>query len=141
MIDAKEIVEIFELLGDWEERYRYLVEMGEQMPPMAPELKTESNKVQGCVSEVWVRLMPTSGHGGALVLSGDSETAIIKGVVAVIAALCERKTADEILETDFDRLFEDLDLAEHLSPNRHVGIYSIVNKIYSQARGLVSEAA
>ncbi len=141
MTDAKEIIEIFELLGDWDERYQYLVETGERMPPMPGALKTDSNKVQGCVSEVWVKLLPSACADGRLSLAGDSETAIIKGVVAVIAALCENKTAAEILDTDFDRLFEDLALADHLSPNRHVGIYSIVNKIYAQARVLISEAA
>lgn len=141
MLDTQEIVEMFELLGDWEERYRFLVEMGEQMSPMPVALKTDGNKVQGCVSEVWVRLIPVSPGDAALTLAGDSETAIIKGVVAVIAALCTNKTAEQILDTDFDQLFEDLALADHLSPNRHVGIYSIVNKICGQARALASAAA
>ncbi len=139
MKDSKEILEIFDLLGDWEERYRFLVDIGERLPAMPPELKTETNKVQGCVSEVWVRLLPSKGE--QLTLIADSQTAIIKGVVAVIVALCDGKTAEQILDTDFDSLFEELALAEHLSPNRHVGIYSIVNKIYAQARGMIGVAA
>jgi cysteine desulfuration protein SufE len=141
MTEIQDIVDTFEFLGDWEDRYRYLVELGEQLPAMSAELKTESNKVQGCVSEVWVRLAPSPRAPGTLELAGDSETAIIKGVVALIVAVCRDKTPQEILETDIDQLFDRLELAEHLSPNRHVGIYAIVGKINSQARSLASAAA
>jgi cysteine desulfuration protein SufE len=140
MTDIGSIVEAFELLGDWEERYQYLVEMGEQLPSAAPSLRTEGNKVQGCVSEVWVRLV-AAATDGRVHLEGDSNTAIIKGVVALIVTLCRDKTPREVLDIDFDRLFERLELSEHLSPNRHVGVYAIVNKVYAQARALLSEAA
>ena len=141
MTDIQDIVDTFDFLGDWEDRYRYLVELGEQLPPMTADLKSESNKVQGCVSEVWVRLRPSPRGAGKLELEGDSETAIIKGVVALIVAVCRDKTPQEVLDTDIDRLFDRLELAEHLSPNRHVGIYAIVGKINAQARALATRAA
>jgi cysteine desulfuration protein SufE len=141
MTQIQDIIDTFEFLGDWEDRYRYLVELGEQLPPMPAELKVESNKVQGCVSQVWVRLRPSARKPGSMELEGDSETAIIKGVVALIVAVCRDKTPEEILETDIERLFDRLELAEHLSPSRHVGIYAIVGKIQAQARALVSRAA
>lgn len=139
MSTIDELVENFEFLQDWDEKYQYLIELGELLPAMAPELRIDTNKVQGCVSDVWVALRSVGSE--RLLLEADSNTPIIKGVVALLVTLCREKAAQEILETDFDQLFERLSLADHLSPNRHVGIYSIVNKIYAQAQIRLEEAA
>jgi cysteine desulfuration protein SufE len=139
MTSIQDIVDAFELLGDWEARFEYLIELGEQLTPMPADLRTETWKVQGCISQVWVRLRQDGPD--RVELEGDSETAIIKGVVALLAALCHGRGPQEIVEMDFDALFGRLELAEHLSPNRHLGVYAIVDKITQQARRLASQAA
>lgn len=132
--DIADIVEAFELLGDWDQRYQYLVELGERLAPMDPADKTEANRVKECMSLVHVIVRPHPGQAGALAYSGDCDTAIIKGVVALLVQLFSGKSVDEIEGLDVDALFEGLHLEEHLSPNRHVGVYAIVGKMKQQAR-------
>jgi len=136
--DIQEIVDTFELLGDWDQRYEYLVELGERLAPMDPADKTDANRVMECMSTVHVVARPLYGadadhSGGKLRFAGDCDTAIIKGVVALLVGLFSGKTRQEIEQTDIDDLFTGLKLEEHLSPNRHVGVYAIVNKIKRQA--------
>lgn len=135
MTDARidEIIEVFELLGDWDQRYQYLVELGERLPPMDPADKVDANRVMECMSTVHVVARPLNG-GPKLRYTGDCDTAIIKGVVALLVQLLSDKTVAEIEDTDVDALFEGLRLEEHLSPNRHVGVYAIVNKMKLKAR-------
>jgi cysteine desulfuration protein SufE len=129
----QDIIDTFELLGDWEQRYQYLVELGERLPPMTPEDKVDGNRVMECMSTVHVVAKPAEG---VVQFDGDCDTAIIKGVVALLVGLFSGKTAKEIETTDVDALFAGLQLEEHLSPNRHVGVYAIVNKMKGQAAGL-----
>jgi cysteine desulfuration protein SufE len=133
MTDVADILDSFDLLGDWEQRYQYLVELGERLPPMADADRCEDNRVKACMSQVWVATASDTRRPGHVRLTGDCDTAIIKGVVALLVSLSDGKTPAEILTTDFDGLFEGLKLAEHLSPSRHVGIYAIVEKIREQA--------
>jgi len=126
----QDIIDTFDLLGDWEQRYEYLVELGERLPPMEAADKVEANRVMECMSTVHVAAKP---EAGAFRFAGDCDTAIIKGVVALLVGLFSGKTAAEVEETDVDALFEGLRLEEHLSPNRHVGVYAIVNKMKGQA--------
>jgi cysteine desulfuration protein SufE len=132
--DIGEIIENFELLGDWEARYQYLVELGERLAPMPSAHKTNANRVVECMSLVHVAAQPHPEHPGRLAYWGDCDTAIIKGVVALLVGLFSSKTPDEIESLDVDELFQGLQLEEHLSPNRHVGVYAIVNKMKAQAR-------
>lgn len=136
-----EIVETFELLGDWDQRYAYLIEMGERLPSMPAALKTEDNHVKPCMSTVHVAAFPDTAAPGRIRYHGDCDTAIIKGVLALLIELCSGLTADEIQAIDMDEIFERLQLGEHLSPNRHVGIYAIVDLMKSQAARLRSQAA
>ena len=136
MTTLDDIVDIFELLEDWEQRYQYLIELGEKMPAMPGEYKTEHNKVKGCMSQVWVYASPDEKHGDKLHYHGDCDTSIIKGVLAVLIQLANDKTANEIQQLDVDELFERLNLDEHLSPNRHVGVFAIVELMKQQARAL-----
>ena len=137
MSDAEidEIVAAFDLLGDWDERYQYLVELGERLAPMPVSDKTEANLVKECMSTVHtaVHLAAEAGPDGPLTFTGDCDTAIIKGVVALLVGLFSGKTAAEIEALDVDALFHGLHLEEHLSPNRHVGIYAIVGRMKKQA--------
>jgi len=138
--EIADIVDTFDLLGDWDQRYEYLVELGERLAPMRPEDKTDTNRVMECMSTVHVIARPVDGHG-RLRFDGDCDTAIIKGVVALLVGLFSDKTCEEIDALDVDALFTGLKLEEHLSPNRHVGVYAIVNKMKRQAAEAAPQAA
>jgi cysteine desulfuration protein SufE len=131
--DIAEIIETFELFGDWDQRYEYLVELGERLPPLDPALKVDDNLVKECMSTVHVAAKPDPADTDRLVFEGDCDTAIIKGVVALLLGLFSGKTRAEVEDLDVDQLFQGLHLEEHLSPNRHVGVYAIVNKMKRQA--------
>ncbi|SCX97842.1 SufE family protein [Microvirga guangxiensis] len=130
-----EIVSNFELLDDWEERYRYVIELGRMMEPLPEEAHTDSNKVRGCASQVWLetRLDRSSGKP-ALHLLGDSDAHIVRGLVALMIALYNGKTPDEALATDALGLFKELGLAEHLTPQRSNGVRSMVERIRHDAQ-------
>ncbi len=134
--EIEEIIETFELFGDWDQRYEYLVELGERMPAMDGADKTDVNQVKECMSTVHVAAHRVPERVGALRFTADCDTAIIKGVVALLVRLFSGKTPAEIDATDVDALFQGLHLEDHLSPNRHVGVYAIVNKMKGQARAL-----
>ena len=138
MSDAEiaDIVETFEILGDWDQRYHYLVELGERLAPMPAADKTEANRVKECMSTVYtaVHSQDQTGRPATLSFTGDCDTAIIKGVVALLVGLFSGKTPAEIEALDVDALFDGLHLEEHLSPNRHVGVYAIVGRMKAQAR-------
>ncbi len=140
-MNLDEIVDIFDVLGDWEQRYEYLVELGEKLPPMPEEYKTEENKVKGCMSQVWVKAYRDPDDPRRIHFHGDCDTSIIKGVLALLIQLLDGKTAEEIQKLDVDEFFNRLKLGEHLSPNRHFGIYALVELMKEQARQLASEAA
>jgi cysteine desulfuration protein SufE len=129
MSEIKEIVEAFEFLGDWDARYQYLIEVGESLPPMAPELKTDANWVKPCMSRVHVAAQRVPGEPELIRFVGDCDTAIIKGVLALLINLLSYRSLEAINGMDVDGLFSRLQLDEHLSPNRHVGIYAIVEKM------------
>jgi cysteine desulfuration protein SufE len=131
--EIQDIIDNFELLGDWEQRYQYLVELGEQLPAMPVALKTPAQRVIECMSVVHVAAQPDPAGAGIINYCGDCDTAIIKGAVALLVGLFSGKTAAEIAALDVDALFQELQLEENLSPNRHVGIYAIVNKMKMQA--------
>ncbi len=136
MSDFSDIFETFELLGDWDARYQYLVELGEQMEPMPAVGKTEGNQVKPCMSTVHIVAYRDGDDPDVIRYYGDCDTAIIKGVVALLVGLMSDKTVRQILELDIDRLFEGLRLQEHLSPARHVGIFAIVEHMKDQASHL-----
>ena len=138
MTSLDAIVDIFELLGDWEQRYQYLTELGEKLPVMPAALKTLETKVRGCMSEVWVYAYRDEHNPELIRFHGDCDTSIIKGVLAVLIQLASGKTVAEVEQLDVDELFSRLNLDEHLSPNRHVGVYAIVDLMKQQARMLQS---
>lgn len=134
-----DIIDTFELLGDWDQRYEYLVELGERLPPMPASERQEANRVKECMSTVHTAAHLAAENDGRLVYTGDCDTAIIKGVVALLVELFSGKTAQEIEALDVDALFTGLNLEEHLSPNRHVGVYAIVGKMKGQAQTLMAD--
>lgn len=141
MTDLQEFVDTFDLLGDWDQRYQYLIELGEQLPPMPEELKTEDNRVKGCMSTVYTAPYPDPEHPGTVSFHGDCDTAVIKGVLALLIQLTRGRTVKELHELDMDEIFEKLNLDEQLSPNRHIGVYAIFELMKSQARALQQHSA
>ena len=136
MTDLQDIVEAFELLGDWESRYQYLIELGESLPLMPEANQTEERRVKACMSKLWIRAYPDPDNGELIRFEGECDTAVIKGVLALLIGLVSGKTADEIQQLDLDEVFQRLRLDEHLSPNRHVGVYAIVDLMKQQAAAL-----
>jgi cysteine desulfuration protein SufE len=136
MTTLDDIVEAFELLGDWEQRYQYLSDLGEKLPAFPEEARTEDNKVKGCMSQVWVRAYRDPAHSDNIFYHADCDTTTIKGVIALLVDLMSDKTVEEIQAVDLDEIFDRLNLYDHLSPARHVGVYSIVEMMKQQAREL-----
>jgi cysteine desulfuration protein SufE len=136
----------FALLDEWEDRYRYLIELGRALEPLPEALRTETNKVRGCASQVWLASAAHSangaGHGpdAVLDLKGDSDAHIVRGLIAVLFALFDGKTAEEILRTDARAVFADLGLKEHLTPQRSNGFFSMVERIRADAQALAAKA-
>lgn len=133
-----EFVEAFDLLGDWESRYQYLIELGEGLETMPQGQMVEENRVKQCMSTVFVHAGRDTECPGRIVFHGYCDTSIIRGVVALLVRLFSGKTPHEVVRTDVDELFENLHLEEHLSPNRHVGIYAIVDKMKAQAAAFLA---
>lgn len=131
-----EIIGNFELLEEWEDRYRYLIELGRTLEPLPEAAYTDANKVRGCASQVWLETTRGRDAAGAPVLTfrGDSDAHIVRGLVALALALYSGRTAQEIVDTDAMPLFRDLGLAEHLTPQRANGLRSMVERIKNEAR-------
>jgi cysteine desulfuration protein SufE len=131
-----DIITNFDLLDEWDDRYRYLIELGRELEPLPDPARTEANKVRGCASQVWLETIPTAGSEGDTHLSfrGDSDAHIVRGLVALTIAACSGQSADTILKTDVFSLFEKLGLAAHLTPQRSNGVRSMIERIRSDAR-------
>jgi cysteine desulfuration protein SufE len=128
-----EIAENLSFLDDWEDRYRYLIELGEALPPLAPEERNAANKVHGCASQVWL----VSEHDGPILrYRGESDAKIVRGLVAILVALYSGRPANEIAETDALAVFDQLGLREHLSTQRANGLAAMVNRVRAEARAL-----
>lgn len=125
-----ELVENFELFDDWEERYRYVIDLGKQMPELPEALKTDSTLVEGCVSRVWLdEKVSGSGSGAVIEFTGDSDAFIVKGLIAVLQTLFSGQTAQAILDTDVPHELSRIDLSGHLSPQRSNGLNAMVGRI------------
>jgi cysteine desulfuration protein SufE len=131
---AEQLVELFEMFDDWEDRYAFLIDLGRQLPPMDEADKIEPNRVQGCQSQVWVvahkRVQP---EGAVIEFVADSDSAIVKGLIAVLHRVYSGQPADKILTYDIQSLLKRLDLEEHLSMNRRNGLYSMIQRIQALA--------
>ena len=129
-----EIVDLFQFISDWEMRYHFLVELGEELPALDERYQVDENLVRGCMSKVWIAVEPDDEDPRILNFVGDCDTATIKGIVAVLIALYSGNTTQAVLSIDADQVFEKLGLYDHLSPHRHVGVYAIVEKIKEISR-------
>ena len=142
MADITEIIDNFAVLDDWDDRYRYLFEWGRTLPPRAAAAHSDANKVQGCVSQVWLdtHVRPDGAGGPLLTFEGDSDAHIVRGLIAILFATFSGKRASEILAIDALALFERLGLREHLTPQRSNGFRSMIERIRTDARGALTAA-
>ena len=134
-----DIEENLSFLDDWEDRYRYIIELGQALPPLAESEKSADNKVHGCVSQVW--LVSAAGSDGmlpTLTYRGESDAMIVRGLVAILIALYSGRSVDDIAATDAIAVFDRLGLREHLSTQRSNGLVAMVNRIRSEARALLA---
>jgi cysteine desulfuration protein SufE len=131
----------FALLDDWEDRYRYVIELGRGLAPLPDALRTDANKVRGCASQVWLASTarpPRPGAAPALAFQGDSDAHIVRGLIAILFALYQDRTPEEILATDARAMFAELGLQEHITPQRSNGFFSMVERIRSDARAIAT---
>ena len=142
MTDIDEIVDNFSLLDQWDDRYRYVIELGRALPPLPDEAHTDVNKVQGCASQVWLttNIEPDGAGGPVMTFEGDSDAHIVRGLVAILIALYSGKTAREILGTDALALFDRIGLRENLTPQRSNGLRSMVERVRAEATAALATA-
>jgi cysteine desulfuration protein SufE len=137
----RDIEDNFALLDDWEDRYRYIIELGQALPPLAEDERNAANKVNGCVSQVWL-VSATGMAGGMPVLRyrGESDALIVRGLVAILVALYSGRSAGDIAATDAIAVFDRLGLRQHLSTQRANGLVAMVSRIRSEAKSLAGAA-
>ena len=133
-IDYPRVVETFEFLQDWDSRYHFITELGEKLESYPDEERIDLYLVPECMSTVYIRAI--RGTEGIFTFRGDCDTSTVKGVVAILLAMFNGKTAQEIEEFDADAEFEKLGLFEHLSPSRHVGVYAMVQRVKRQVSAI-----
>jgi cysteine desulfuration protein SufE len=129
------IAENLGYLTDWEDRYRYIIELGHALPPLDEADRTPANKVHGCASQVW---LATRQDVGTLTYTGDSDAMIVKGLVAIVIALYSGRTPEDIARTDAIAVFDQLGLREHLTTQRSNGLVAMVNRIRNDARTMLA---
>jgi cysteine desulfuration protein SufE len=135
-----EIIDNFSLLEEWDDRYRYVIELGRSLIPLSEDDRTDTNKVQGCASQVWLatKVGRNGADGPMLTFRGDSDAHIVRGLIAILFAMFSGKHAREILAADAIAVFEQLGLREHLTPQRSNGFRSMVERIRSDARSALA---
>lgn len=128
MLELEELTENFALFDDWEERYRYLIDLGRKIPAMDDSLKTDETLVRGCTSRVW---MVPEIRDGRLYFQADSDAHIVRGLVAILIAAYQGQSLEHVRTLDIEAVFNGLGLGQHLSPSRRNGFFSMVDKIRS----------
>lgn len=123
----------FALLDDWEDRYRYVIELGRALPPLPDGLRTDATKVRGCASQVW---LSTARDGAGMAMQGASDALIVQGLIAILFAVYRGKSLTEIAEFDAEAVFDGLGLKDHLTPQRSNGLGAMVARIRADARAL-----
>jgi cysteine desulfuration protein SufE len=143
MTTIDDIRDNFALLEDWDDRYRYVIELGRTLEPMPEAEHSLDNKVQGCVSQVWLskKLDRSGGNGPVLKYRGDSDAHIVRGLIAILLTLYSGRSPQEILATDAIAVFDEFGFREHLTPQRSNGLRSMVERIRSDARAALAMAS
>jgi cysteine desulfuration protein SufE len=125
-----DIREAFSLFDDWEDRYRYLIDLAKYLPPMGDDVKTESNIVRGCTSRVW---MVTDFRNGMVRFVADSDAHIVKGLIGLLMAIYNEQPTDTLRTLPVEQVFEELGLAQNISPNRRNGFFAMVERLKAEA--------
>jgi cysteine desulfuration protein SufE len=133
--DLNDLAAEFDLMGDWEDRYRYIIDLGRELAPLAEGERSPANKVRGCASQVWLATEP--GPGRSLNFRGDSDAHIVRGLIAILLRLYSGRTADQILAFDARAAFDRLGLAGALSAQRSNGLNAMVERIRGDARAML----
>ena len=142
MTTIDEIRDNFELLEEWDDRYRYVIELGRTLVPMPEAEHSAENKVQGCASQVWLsKQVDHEGDERRLNYLGDSDAHIVRGLVAILLTLYSGHTPQEILATDALAVFDEFGFREHLTPQRSNGLRAMVERIRADAREALAEAS
>jgi cysteine desulfuration protein SufE len=128
----------FEVLGDWEERYRYVIDLGKDLAPLTDAERSDANKVRGCASQVWLVTEPHAD--GTLTFRGDSDAHIVRGLIAILLTLYSGHTPQQILATDAIAVFDEFGFREHLTPQRSNGLRAMVERIRADAREALATA-
>ncbi|MGC2319600.1 MAG: SufE family protein [Bradyrhizobium sp.] len=138
-----EIRDNFALLDDWDDRYRYVIELGRTLDPMPAAEHSAANKVQGCVSQVWLSKRVDRSHADEPLLNylGDSDAHIVRGLIAILLTMYSGHTPREILSTDALAVFNEFGFREHLTPQRSNGLRAMVERIRSDAREALAAAS
>lgn len=138
MASLDKILDDFAFLDDWEDRYRYVIELGKALPDLAEEKKSAANKVQGCASQVWLVSHSDGAPDPILTFEGDSDAHIVRGLVAIVLSVYSGRHASEIAGLDAIEVFGKIGLVEHLSAQRANGLRSMINRIRSEAQALAA---
>lgn len=131
----------FEFLDDWEDRYRYVIELGRDLAPYPEDARDNSHKVPGCVSQVWLKTIQGQGDDPVIEFLGDSDAHIVRGLVAILLALYSGETASSILKIDAEEMLKTLGLNDHLTPQRSNGLRSMVKRIRHDAQLALNQDA
>ena len=139
MLSIDELLADFDVIDDWEERYRYLIELGKGLDPLPDAAHNEANKVRGCASQVWLETsIDRTGPEPRLSFRGDSDAHIVRGLVAIVVALFSGRAASDIVRLNPEETFERLSLREHLTPQRSNGVNSMIQRIKADATGALA---
>ncbi|QRM54694.1 SufE family protein [Sinorhizobium sp. BG8] len=139
MTALEQIIDDFAYLDEWEDRYRYVIELGKALPDLPEDKRTSTNKVQGCASQVWLVTHAGGGEDPLLTFEGDSDAHIVRGLVAIVLAIYSGKRASEVADLDALDVFNRIGLVEHLSSQRANGLRSMVKRIREE--GMLRVAA
>lgn len=133
------LIDDFSFLDDWEDRYRYVIELGKALEPLDDSDRTPANKVDGCVSQVWLRTDRQARDGEPVLhFTGDSDAHIVRGLIAILLTLFSDRTAREILATDATAVLQRLGLSDHLTPQRSNGLKSMIGRIRAEAEAALA---
>ncbi|MCC6933947.1 MAG: SufE family protein [Deltaproteobacteria bacterium] len=127
--NAEDLKSIFIELNDWEERYRYIIELGKELPPIEEQFKTDEYKLFGCQSNVWLKPITSADKPNCLDFVADSDSQIVKGLISLVRFLLVGKSAQEVLDFDIENLFSEIHLREHLTPGRSDGLRHLIARI------------
>lgn len=133
MATLQQIIDDFAFLDEWEDRYRYVIELGKALPDLPEDKRTSTNKVQGCASQVWLVSHIGDGSDPVMTFEGNSDAHIVRGLVAIVLAIYSGKRASEIAARDAIDTFNEIGLVEHLSSQRANGLRSMVKRIREEA--------